>query len=134
MVHQKQRVLMVDDEEEIRRSAGLWLSHAGFETSFACDGREGVDVARETQPDAIVLDVRMPHKDGLAALCELQKREDTKHIPIVMLSASLIDQQRALDAGAAFFMTKPYAHAKLIAAVKAALRDPHATINTDKTN
>jgi DNA-binding response OmpR family regulator len=76
----------------------------------------------------------MPHKDGLAALCELQKREDTKHIPIVMLSASLIDQQRALDAGAAFFMTKPYAHAKLIAAVKAALRDPHATINTDKTN
>jgi DNA-binding response OmpR family regulator len=127
MISQKLRVLMADDEEEIRRGAGLWLSAAGYEPSFACDGNEAVAEARRTNPDAIVLDVRMPHKNGLDALAELQKRDETKHIPVVMLSASLVDQSKALDAGATFFLTKPYAGKKLIAAVNAALNGPHVS-------
>ena len=117
----KQRVLFVDDEEEIRLSAGMWLSAAGYETSYARDGVEGISVAGESKPDAIVLDIRMPRKDGMTVLTELQQRADTRHIPVVMLSASLVDQQRALESGARFFLSKPYSRTKLVAAVSAAI-------------
>jgi CheY-like chemotaxis protein len=121
MDHPKERILLVDDEEEIRRSASVWLSAAGFETSFARDGVEGVAIATKAPPDAVVMDVRMPRKDGLSALAELKQQSATRHIPIVMLSASLVDKNRALDAGATFFLTKPYQGSKLVEAVKAAI-------------
>ena len=113
------KILLVDDEEEILRGANLWLSAAGYETSTARNGMEAVATATEDQPDVIVMDVRMPHKDGLTALAELQQQPHTRHIPIVMLSACLIDKEKALDAGARFFLTKPYEGRKLVEAVNA---------------
>lgn len=117
------RVLIVDDDHDITTAAGMRLRAAGYDTMTASDGEVGVATAVEAQPDAIVLDVRMPKKDGLQALDELQQNETTCKIPIVMLSASLIEQQAALDAGARFFLTKPYQGKELIAAVAAALND-----------
>jgi len=118
------RILLVDDEEEILRATELWLSFAGFETSTACDGRDAISSATKDQPDAIVMDVRMPHLDGLTALSELQHQEETRHIPIVMLSASLVDKEQALDAGATYFLTKPYQGRELVEAVNAAVNRP----------
>lgn len=115
------RVLVVDDEADIREGVGRWLSACGYQTNFAVDGEAGVAAARETIPDAILLDVLMPRKGGLEALAELRARPATSQIPIVMLSASLRDEQRALDAGARFFVHKPYNGKKLVAAVKAAI-------------
>ena len=97
------------------------LRAAGYDTVIAHDGEQGIAKAIETQPDAIVLDVRMPKKNGIQALEELKQHGATCNIPIIMLSASLVDQQTALDAGARFFLTKPYQGKVLLAAVSAAI-------------
>ena len=119
----KPRILLVDDDNDLVRGASLRLRAAGYDSIEAHDGREGVDSAVREHPDAILLDVRMPNMDGLTALAELQSQESTKHIPIVMLSASIIDQQRALDAGARFFIKKPYQGTSLVAAIQTALAE-----------
>lgn len=121
------QVLVVDDEKELVRGISLWLTAAGFRISTAQDADEAVAAARSRQPDAVVLDVRMPGRDGLSALKELRNLPDTLHIPVVMLSASLVDQQRALDAGARFFLSKPYEGRELVAAVTAAIDKPKAS-------
>ena len=121
-----QRVLLVDDDREIVRGASLRLKAAGFGTLFAHDGGAGVAAAVAHKPDAIVLDVRMPRMDGLAALRELRRREATKNIPIIMLSASLVDQKQSLEEGARFFVRKPYQGEELVAAVRKAMEDPRS--------
>jgi CheY-like chemotaxis protein len=81
------------------------------------------------RPDLILLDVRMPGKDGLATLSDLKHRSDTCSIPVVMVSASVIDQEAALNAGARFFIRKPYSGATLMQAVRAAIGN-HAACGT----
>lgn len=121
------QVLVVDDEKELVRGISLWLTAAGFHISTAHDADEALAAARSRQPDAVVLDVRMPGRDGLSVLRELRNLPDTMHIPVVMLSASLVDQQKALDTGARFFLSKPYEGRELVAAVTAAIDKPHAS-------
>src|SRR3989304_5353598 len=116
-------VLLVDDDRDVVEGSSVRLRAAGYQTVAAYDGDECVDRANEYQPVAIVLDVRMPRMDGLTALGELQEGENTKHIPVVMLSASLGDQRAALEAGARFFLRKPYSGPMLIDAVKAAIEE-----------
>lgn len=117
----QRKVLLVDDDWDVRIAATLRLCAAGYDTVTADDGDEAVASAVEHRPDVIVLDVRMPRLDGLQALGRLRERGDTKNTPVVMLSASLRDQQAALDAGASFFVTKPYQGSTLLAAVKSAI-------------
>ncbi len=119
----KPTVLVVDDDRAILQGAHLRLRACGFETIEAHDGGEGVASAMKSRPDAIVMDVRMPRMDGLTALNELQDNDATRGIPVVMLSASLIDQQQALDAGARFFVSKPYNGRDLVGAVQTAIRE-----------
>jgi DNA-binding response OmpR family regulator len=114
-------VLMVDDDEEIVCAACLRLRAAGFDTLTASDGEAGVAAAIANHPDAILLDVRLPRRGGLSVLSELKRKLETKDIPVVMLSASVVDQQAALDAGARFFLRKPYRGDMLVQAVRTAL-------------
>ena len=116
-------VLVTDDEADVRRGVSLWLNAAGFDTFTANDGAEAVCAAREKHPGAIVLDVRMPRVNGMQALEALQKCPETKSIPVVMLSASLVDQQRALEAGAKFFLRKPYSGKELVCALRSVTQD-----------
>lgn len=119
-------VLLVDDDRDVSFGTGMRLRAAGYETLTARDGHEGILVARKVHPAAIVLDVRMPRMNGLAALARLQHDQETKDIPVVMLSASLVDQQAALDAGARYFLTKPYHSTTLLNAIeKAIAENPH---------
>ena len=111
------RVLIVDDDGEIVTGMRLRLEAAGYRTSAARDGHQCLECALADPPDAIVLDVRMPRLDGLATLKRLRTTDRTRQVPVVMLSASLADQRAALDAGARFFLTKPYQGSKLIEAV-----------------
>lgn len=122
-MYRQKTVLVVEDEPMIARVIGIRLRNAGYQTIMAGDGYEGVATAINHGPDAIVMDVRMPVKDGLTALAELQANDATKRIPVVMLSASLVDQATALNTGARFFITKPYEHKTLRAAVNAALTE-----------
>lgn len=112
------RVLIIDDNREIVRATSLRLSAAGYGTLVAYDGDRGLESATENRPDAIILDVRMPVKNGLKVLAELKRREDTRNIPVVMLSASVVDQQAALEAGARFFLRKPHDGRQLIEALQ----------------
>ncbi len=118
---EKSRILVVDDEPDIREGVSRWLNAAGYETLIAGNGEEGMATASQDMPQAILLDVLMPKKDGMETLAELRASKETRNIPVVMLSASLRDEQRALDAGAKFFVQKPYDGKKLVSTVKAAI-------------
>lgn len=120
----RRTVLMVDDDHDIVYAACVRLRAAGYNTLEAKDGESGVAAAVAGRPDLILLDVRMPRQDGLAALAELKRRSDTKDIPVVMLSASIVDQKAGLDAGARFFIRKPYSGATLVQAVQTAIATP----------
>jgi DNA-binding response OmpR family regulator len=116
-------ILLIDDDREIVFGTCLRLRAAGYQTLTAYDGDDGCQAAVRHRPDAIVLDVRMPRHDGLAALAWLRNCADTKYIPIIMASASLVDQQSALDSGARFFLSKPYQAKTLLAALSEAINE-----------
>jgi CheY-like chemotaxis protein len=115
------KILLIDDDQELLRAAHLRLRSAGFKTQSASDGVEGLRATAHSRPDAILLDVRMPRMDGLTMLRRLKQNPSTESIPVVMISASVFDEKRALDAGARFFLAKPYDGKKLLAAVEAAM-------------
>lgn len=127
-------ILLVDDDPDIVRAADMRLRAAGYETLTACDGQDGVIAAVEGRPDLIVMDVRMPRMDGFAALAEFKERLDTRDIPVIMLSASIRDQQAALDAGARHFLRKPYRGEMLVQAVDALIREDRSVVYTAGTN
>lgn len=116
----RSKVLLIDDDLEILHGASLRLEAAGFSTILASDGEQGLRFAIEDQPEAVVLDVRMPCMDGLEILSKLREHKDTKEIPVIMLSGSVVNEQDALNAGARFFLTKPYSGTSLNQAVERA--------------
>lgn len=115
------KILIVDDEHDIRDGVSYWLRAAGFSPLFADDGSSGIESAKRNHPDVILLDVQMPEKDGLDTLRDLRMDPSTSDIPVIMLSASLSDEYRALDAGARFFVQKPYEGYRIISAIHAVL-------------
>lgn len=118
----RKSVLIVDDDEHITFGVARRLEAEGYVIFSATDGKQGFDMARQRRPDVVLLDVRMPTLDGLAALGRLRADQGTRDIPVIMLSASLSDQKKALDAGARFFVRKPYDRDKLLTAVDQATR------------
>jgi CheY-like chemotaxis protein len=115
------KVLIVEDDAQIVTGTKLRLESAGYETCSAADGDAGVIAAHEEHPDLVLMDVSMPRLNGLDALARLRADRSTAGIPVVMLSASMPDQRRALDAGARFFVRKPYTSDELIIAVERAM-------------
>lgn len=115
-------VLVVDDNADVRSCMTLRLQAAGYQVLTALDGESGISMALEHRPDAIVLDVRMPNRDGISVLHELRANAVTKKTPIVMLSASIGDQHGALNAGANFFVPKPYSSSDVLAAIETSMQ------------
>ncbi len=116
-------VLIVDDDREIVRAIALRLGNAGFETLTARDGQEGLSIALEKAPDAILLDLRMPVMDGFTMLGRLQNSVHTASTPAIILSADSADRARlkALRGGATYFVEKPFSAEDLIRALTTAL-------------
>lgn len=121
---EKPLILIADDEEDVRDLVGLNLRRAGFETVEAVDGIEAVSKATRMKPDAIVLDVMMPGRDGFRVCQELRQEDDTKHIPILMLTARGQTQDRisGLEKGADDYVGKPFSPKELVLRVQALLR------------
>jgi len=115
------RILIIDDDHDLLNGTSLRLRSAGYNAIPRESGLTGIRTAYEEDPDLIVLDLRMPGMGGIDVLRALKKSQVTNNIPVVVLSASVIDQKNALDAGAAFFVRKPYVGNKLVAVVDAAL-------------
>jgi two-component system KDP operon response regulator KdpE len=115
------RILVVDDQAQIRRFMRTTLAGAGYEVGDAKTGEEALERVREFRPDLVLLDVNMPGMGGLAACREI--RTDT-NVAIIMLTVrnSEGDKVAALDAGADDFVIKPFSTPELLARIRAALR------------
>ena len=115
------RVLVVDDEQGLRRALGINLKARGYEVTLAADGRSALQVASTEQPDVVVLDLGLPDMDGVDVIEGLRGWTD---VPILVLSArsGQPDKVVALDAGADDFVTKPFGMDELLARLRAALR------------
>jgi len=103
-------VLVIEDEEHIRQVLEYNLKLDDFEVYQAADGPTGLKLAREKKPEVILLDWMMPDMDGLTVLSELKYDEQTRHIPVFMLTAKgmMDDVGRALYEGADDYITKPF--------------------------
>ncbi len=118
------KILVADDDALIRRIVTLSLTKAGgHEVTCVADGTHAVASAAAVSPDAILMDLNMPEMNGLEALARLKQSEDTRHIPVVMLSAATenVDLDEALALGAAGWIAKPFDPGALSAKLAAIL-------------
>jgi len=115
------RILVIDDEKQIRRLLKVSLSEHGYEVEDAPSGQEGLAQAVTYKPDLVLLDLGLPDMDGLEVIRHL--REWSK-VPAIILSVreSEGDKISALDAGADDYVTKPFGMGELLARIRAALR------------
>lgn len=118
------RILVVDDEEDLGRILKFALMAAGHEVVLAMDGAEGLRMAREDDPDLILLDLMLPKIDGYKVCRMLKFDERYKQIPIVILSARTqeVDKQMARETGADLFITKPYNLNEILATIQQLLQ------------
>lgn len=116
-----QKILVVDDEHNIRDLAQLYLEKEGFLVESAADGNEAIAKFQQVQPAMVILDVMMPGMDGFEVCRELRRGSD---VPILMLTARSddVDKIVGLEIGADDYMTKPFNPRELVARVKAILR------------
>lgn len=114
-------ILVVDDDREIVRGTMVRLASAGYKPIAAYDGLEAIQRINDDRPDAMLLDVRMPGLDGLGVLEQMRGSTAMSRLPVIMLSASLRDQNKALNAGARYFLPKPYRGEELLQALRGVL-------------
>lgn len=117
----KQRILLIDDDNNIRQLITLYLKKEGYEVDGAARGDEGLAMMRRTPPALVLLDVMLPGMDGLEVLRELRK---TSKVPVIMLTAKdeTFDKVLGLELGADDYITKPFESKELMARIKAVLR------------
>lgn len=122
-------VLVVDDIEDARETLRVLLQQLGAKVSVARDGREGLDMVRDAEPDLVLCDLRMPRMDGFAFIRELHRATSSAHPPVVAVTAltSDADRQRTRAAGFKGHIDKPFNEAAIVAAVDAALH-PHQNV------
>jgi DNA-binding response OmpR family regulator len=115
------KILVVDDEANLRNLVGSYLRAEGFDVIEAGNGDEAIDQVRRRDPDLVILDVMMPGTDGIEALREIRRFSD---VYVIMLTARAeeTDKVIGLSVGADDYLTKPFSPRELIARVKAVLR------------
>ena len=123
------RILIIEDEKKIARFLELELLHEGYEVKTAHDGRTGLDLALEWQPDLLILDLMLPELSGIEVCRRLRHTSD---VPIIMLTAKddVSDKVMGLDMGADDYMTKPFAIEELLARIRVCLKKHRACQST----
>ena len=119
----KQRILVIDDEPDIRNVVQLYLRREGFDVETAADGEAALRSVEQNPPDLVVLDLIMPKMGGLDVIRRIRSQQD---IPIIMLTSKdeEIDKIVGLEVGADDYITKPFSPREMVARVKAVLRRP----------
>jgi two-component system response regulator MprA len=115
-------ILVVEDDKGVRTAVERALTFEGYDVITANDGAEALSVVMHERPDAIILDVMMPHVDGLEACRRLRARGDSTPILVLTARHEVADRVEGLDAGADDYMVKPFALEELLARIRALLR------------
>src|SRR5450432_4136180 len=118
------KVLLIEDDSETAEEIAAELADRGFEVEWSANGIEGLDKARSTRPDAMIVDRLLPGMDGLTVIEALRK--DQVRTPVLVLSAlgAVDDRVRGLRMGGDDYLTKPFAIVELVARIEALLRRP----------
>jgi len=127
------RVLTVDDERSLTELLTMALRYEGWDVSTAASGLQAVKVARETRPDAIVLDMMLPDFDGLEVMRRI--RTEQPDVPVIFLTAkdALEDRIGGLTAGGDDYVTKPFSLEELVARLRGLLRRTGATTSREES-
>lgn len=118
---EKQKILIVDDDENIAELIQLYLTKECYDTTIATDGEAALTILRHYQPDLVLLDIMLPGIDGYEVLREIRKNTNT---PVIMLSAKgeTFDKVLGLELGADDYIMKPFDSKEMVARIKAVLR------------
>src|SRR6476620_2985790 len=118
------RILVVDDEADITALVAYHLAKAGFRVSTAANGPDALKAAQEERPDIVILDLMLPGISGYDVLAEMRKREETREVGVILLTARReeTDRIRGLSLGADDYLTKPFSPQELSLRVQAVLR------------
>jgi twitching motility two-component system response regulator PilH len=113
-------ILIVDDSPTESHVLRQFFEASGYMVSEACNGREGIEVAKVQQPDLIIMDVVMPGLNGFQATRELGRRQETVNIPVIMYSAKnqVTDRMWALQQGASAYLIKPVSEKTLLSTIQ----------------
>jgi two-component system phosphate regulon response regulator PhoB len=119
-----QRILVVDDEPDITALVAYHLAKEGYRVTTAGNGTDALRSAREERPDLVVLDLMLPGLSGFDVLAELRRREDTREVGVILLTARKEEPDRikGLSLGADDYLAKPFAPKELVLRVGAILR------------
>tara|TARA_Y100000746_G_scaffold189732_1_gene169341 strand:- start:111 stop:470 length:360 start_codon:yes stop_codon:yes gene_type:complete len=114
------KILIVEDNEMNRDMLSRRLERKGYDVVMAEDGKKGVDMSKSENPDLILMDLSLPVMDGWEATSTIKGNEETKKIPIIVLTAHAMagDREKALDAGADEYDTKPIDFKRLLGKIK----------------
>jgi DNA-binding response OmpR family regulator len=112
----ERKVLIVDDEEVIRKFLRIHLCKLGYEVKEASDGEQAIEQIGKDSFDLLICDILMPKKDGWAVIKEVKSDPKTKNIPVIILTAKNEDSDmfKGYDLGANYYMTKPFTKAQLL--------------------
>src|ERR1043165_763700 len=118
------RILVIDDNNDLRENTAEILDLAGYETLTAENGKRGVEIATKEKPDMIVCDIMMPELDGYGVLHLLRKNADTQNIPFIFLTAKTerSDFRKGMEMGADDYVTKPFEDIELLNAIEVRLK------------
>ncbi|MFP6779639.1 MAG: phosphate regulon transcriptional regulator PhoB [Alphaproteobacteria bacterium] len=118
------KILIVEDEKDIRDLIIYALQAKGYETISSDDGEKALKILKENKPDLVILDWMLPSVSGLEICRSIRRDINTKNIPIIMLTAKITEDDKilGLDSGADDYITKPFSTAELSSRVKAILR------------
>lgn len=132
MSEYRPKILIIEDQEQVREFVGHLLDSHDFSTVSACCGEEGLRLASEHNPDVILLDLGMPDIDGMEVLRRLREWSRT---PVIVLSVrdAETDKVGALDEGADDYLTKPFSSKELLARIRVALRHVAQRNSDDET-
>lgn len=128
------RILVVDDEEHIVELIKFNLEKNGYKVITADNGRDALAIAKEQQPDLVLLDLMLPGMDGLEVCKEIRKEASISNMPIIMITAKgeELDKILGLELGADDYITKPFSVRELVARSKAILR--RTTVKYEENN
>ncbi|QDT98264.1 response regulator [Gimesia aquarii] len=128
------KVLIADDNHQNCELLDAYLLDEGYETFMAYDGKETIEKVAEIEPDLILLDIMMPKLSGYEVCAQLKQNEETKDIPVLVVTAlnEMGDIEKSVQAGCDDFLTKPVNRIELTTRVRSLLRVRHLTNERDR--